>query len=320
MDSDRVEQIGARGSQMRATTFEGEVDFQRMAKLLSAIRDAEGDHWPSSFHLRILLQSPAFLPQWHTQFWEDAAGQLVAFSLIAENSPVIAIHPAVRTELLEGEILKWAISRSRSVARERGDVTPIHIAVRADDMLRDNLLRRLGFLPIADRVQRMTRPLAGELTEPGVPQGFAIRSLNGVSDLEDYSRLYYESFSSSSSTNVRALPRLSTEGNLPELNLVGIDPNGKLAGFCLCSMGQEERRYPGRGEGWIDLVGTHPDVRRNGLGRALLVAGLHELQRVGAASAILSVGSTSPALHFYGSAGFKRAYDVLLYIEPMRVI
>jgi mycothiol synthase len=44
----------------------------------------------------------------------------------------------------------------------------------------------------------------------------------------------------------------------PELDLVVVAPDGRLAGFCVCGIPVEENAVTRRNEGYADPVGVHP--------------------------------------------------------------
>lgn len=65
----------------------------------------------------------------------------------------------------------------------------------------------------------------------------------------------------------------------------------------------EKAEFPG--EGWLRMVGTHPDARGQGAGRLVLLACLHSLKKRGYRSALLSTDDHRlPALKLYLSLGF----------------
>ena len=70
----------------------------------------------------------------------------------------------------------------------------------------------------------------------------------------------------------------------PELNLLAV-MGEEIAGICLCDVNKEHIARIGRQEGWVDILGVRRPYRRRGLGRALLLAGLHVLKEVGMQSA-----------------------------------
>ena len=94
---------------------------------------------------------------------------------------------------------------------------------------------------------------------------------------------------------------------------------GLIAGFCLCSLYDEENKRVGRREGWIGELGTIRGWRRKGLGRALLLHGLHSLKSEGLDTALLGVDSESltGAQHLYESVGFRIRDRELQYERPL---
>ena len=84
------------------------------------------------------------------------------------------------------------------------------------------------------------------------------------------------------------------------------DEPGTIAGFCICEIKDEDNKRTGRSEGWIELLGTIRGWRGKGLGRSLLLRGLHSLKEAGIQTALLGVDSESPtgATRLYESVGF----------------
>ena len=93
---------------------------------------------------------------------------------------------------------------------------------------------------------------------------------------------------------------------LPELDLVAVAPDGRLAGFCICGIPAEENAVTGRSEGYTDPIGVHPDFQKQGLARALMLTGLHLLRERGLAYAMLGTSSENVAMQAAArSAGFQ---------------
>lgn len=92
----------------------------------------------------------------------------------------------------------------------------------------------------------------------------------------------------------------------PELDLVAVTPDGRLAGFLVGWL--DEARQLAQ----IEPMGVHPDFRGMGLARALLFEGLRRFQSHGATEAAVETESgRSPALHAYQSAGFAPAHTII---------
>ncbi len=76
----------------------------------------------------------------------------------------------------------------------------------------------------------------------------------------------------------------------------------QIVGECLGRASEQG----GPHDGWIGIVGVHPDWRGRGLGRAVLVRGLRTLQRAGFERASLHVAAENdPALKLYRSQGME---------------
>lgn len=76
------------------------------------------------------------------------------------------------------------------------------------------------------------------------------------------------------------------------------EPDGGLAGYCIYWLVADQVH--------IQNLAVHPEHRRRGLGRFLLVQALAEAERAGASSAVLEVReSNRAAQELYGSMGFR---------------
>lgn len=85
------------------------------------------------------------------------------------------------------------------------------------------------------------------------------------------------------------------------------DAPGTFGGFCVIALFKEDNKRRGVREGWIDLLGTTRGWRRVGLGRSLILHGLHALKNAGLDTALLGVDAASPtgAHRLYESVGFR---------------
>lgn len=80
--------------------------------------------------------------------------------------------------------------------------------------------------------------------------------------------------------------------------------DSRLAGFCWTKLHQPDP-VDGGVAGEIYVIAVHPDFHGMGLGKALTVAGLHHLHRVGASRGMLYVDATNhSAVKLYENIGF----------------
>src|SRR5690606_23095723 len=91
---------------------------------------------------------------------------------------------------------------------------------------------------------------------------------------------------------------------------------GPLTGFCWTKVHREVD--PPMGE--IFVIGVHPDHHGEGLGRALVVAGLDHLSSSGITQAMLyTEADNEPALGLYNSLGFELRHQIVVFelgIDP----
>jgi ribosomal protein S18 acetylase RimI-like enzyme len=70
-------------------------------------------------------------------------------------------------------------------------------------------------------------------------------------------------------------------------------------------------------DGWIADLGTRRGFRKMGLGRAMLLTGLHQLRAKGMETALLGVDSENPssAMGLYESVGFRKRHTIVSHLK-----
>jgi ribosomal protein S18 acetylase RimI-like enzyme len=135
------------------------------------------------------------------------------------------------------------------------------------------------------------------LPEPALPDGFTLRPLAGADELPAYEALY-------SFAPVAADLRRTLLHDPDYLYLVAVGPDGALVSFCECSVDRAEWALGGRRTAWIDYLGTRPDYRGRGLGRALLLAAMRRMHEADAERvALITMGANERAQRVYRQVG-----------------
>ena len=100
---------------------------------------------------------------------------------------------------------------------------------------------------------------------------------------------------------------------------MAIAPDGTLAACAWCHIHAERNQRAGRLDGTIGVLGTRRGHRRIGLGRALLLTGMHRLRAANMSNADLGVDASSPtgANTLYESVGFTTAFSRVLYSRDL---
>lgn len=114
---------------------------------------------------------------------------------------------------------------------------------------------------------------------------------------------------------------MAEPGIKPELSIVAADrATGEVAGFCMIAINDEEIKRLGVRRGWIDILAVRRPYRRHGLGTALVLAGLQNLNHAGMAQAALGADSENltGATRIYARAGFQVHTTQVIFSKMMR--
>jgi mycothiol synthase len=268
---------------------------------------------------------------WH--LWHDATERLVAFArlhLTSVEEPGAAplsegrfwlyVHPDMRRQGIEDAMIAWAETQTRTFAQTPGGSSCYRLftTAREDKQERRDLLARQGFRPVR-YFFTMHRSFATPLTPAAVPAGFWIRPIQMPQDLAAYVALGNAAFAAhwhhQEETEDDLLHLMQDPGYRPELDFLAIGPTGDLAGFCTCTL---DKLFLPKQSGLVLGLGTHPRYRGIGLGRALLLTGLHRLREQELLGAEISVDGENPtgAVRLYQSVGFATYETWISYFRP----
>jgi len=153
--------------------------------------------------------------------------------------------------------------------------------------------------------------------KPLFPAHIGLRDYVRRQDEEEFAAAYTETFADhwgeEPHTTADEQHRSGAPSFQPQDNLLAINSDGEIVGFCLLDQQGSEA-----GEGvlpMIDDFGVRPAYRGQGIGRALLLAGMGRLANRGAIAVGLFVDSASqyPSIHLYESVGFARRENVTIF-------
>ncbi len=320
--------------------YAGEANLEAIAHLFNACEAVDRlDQGTSVAELRQAFESPSLDKERNMRFWEDANGQLMGSgqmwipphgAAVVEGFLRFRVHPNARGSNLEMQVIAWGEERMREVSRERGMSVKLRSSTRNDQAERIALLDSCGFT--ADRyfltmerrlVADAERSLYLPIPEPQFPEGFVLRHSQGEQDAEAWVELHNQSFfdhwNHFDLTVEEHKHCLSDLDYRPEHDLIAVSPDGTFAGFCHCHIATPDNIRSGRNEGWVGILGTRRGFRRMGLGRAMLLAGLHQLKAAGVDTAKLGVDSQNAnnALRLYESVGFCKAFTRIFYVKDV---
>ncbi|MFM7425730.1 MAG: GNAT family N-acetyltransferase [Elainella sp.] len=326
-----------------ARAYQGETDLQPIADLLNECEHTDQeDSYYSASDLALGYAEPGFDPHQNVWLWERV-GRLVAYADLGIPAPEaidtsidcflwFRVHPDERWQGLETEILAWAEQRLLAEVKHLAtagaavETLPIQLTVGC----RDHQVERIAFYESQGFVYErcfltMTCRLDNPVPNPVLPDGYRIVQSRGAEDAAAWIEMYNQTFIDHWRFHPALLEEhlywLSTPVYSPELDLVATAPDGSFAAFCLGYIDREFNQQKHRREGWIGSLGTRRGFRRQGLARAMLLAGLQKLQAAGMDTAKLAVDTQNPnaAQTLYESVGFRKLHAQFSYTRQLRL-
>lgn len=237
--------------------------------------------------------------------WESA-GELVGVAHLAEREEAyFQVHPAHRTAL-EPAMIDWAESLRSEAA--------LGTFVFDYDALRQRLLRARGYAPTAwGGVTRHLRLGAAPLPPVELAAGYTLRPtrLDDPTDEAAVAVLLNRAFNRDfhSGPEIHNFTRYAPSFH-PQMQLVAVAADGALAALAAVCYEPTHRH------GIFEPVCTHPDHRRRGLARSLMLEGLNRLKALGGETASVETGDDEAANALYEAMGFTEAYHGLYWQKP----
>ena len=312
--------------------YAGETDLPAIAALINDCLTVDHSEDQISIdELRHQYENQDFNQERDLRLWVDATGELCAVAscwLPPAEEPEqrahcgFSIRPQLRHQGLESEILAWAEDLARQVAGDRQKTVKLRSGARTNHPERMTLLEAHGFT--AERTfYRMQRSLSEPIPAPQLPTGFQVRCLHGDREVAAWVEAFNQSFMDHWDFHPLTVAQrqhwMAAPDYVPETDLVAVTEDGTIAAFCLVLIRTQENGLTGRSEGWIGDLGTRRGFRRQGLGRAMLLHGLHALNAQGLETVLLAVDSANPtgALRLYESVGFQVQRSTIAYVKPL---
>ncbi len=316
---------------LSARSYVGDRDLEAIADLVNICEKVDRlDEGTTISELQQEFNQPSLDVARDIRLWEDAEGKLIAFAQLSISEPgeVIdgwlwfRVRPDARSGDVEVAIVAWGETRMREVEQQLGARVKLRSWVRAENADRISVLESCGFKP--DRYFfRMARSLSEPILEPQFPEGFALRQFPGEEDAEAWVEMFNQSFIDHWNHHDLTLDKFKYDLAKPDyrndLDLIAVAGDGTFVAFCYCEISVGECDRTGRNQGWIGCLGTRRGFRKIGLGRAMLLAGLHRLKAAGVETAILGVDAenSSGALRLYESVGFHNIRNSISYVKDV---
>jgi mycothiol synthase len=233
-----------------------------------------------------------------TVAWETEQGELAAILHPFGNGEIhLHIHPRLRDPELETEIFTYAVEHYAEVTKNG---TKIIAPIFTDDILRQQILTRLGFSKRSGWNRHYWRDLNAPIPESPAPSGYVVRSMGDENEHSTRSWCSWRAFhsdepdsnydgDSSWSRNIQSAPLYRRD-----LDIIVATLSGEFAAFCTIYYDDYTRSAV------TVLVGTTAEHWRHGLGKTVMLEGMRRLKRLGCPR-VISTAAEEPADALYHS-------------------
>jgi GNAT superfamily N-acetyltransferase len=246
--------------------------------------------------------------------WEDDNGAVLGWSLVSPNEGVfdVFVHPSERNSARRVEMLAWTENRMRE---QQGKDSVTIASVFVDDEVWINMLTKNGYtLDTEERTYVHMVHSLEDIPVPKLPDGFTVRSVRGVEEADARAEVHAAAWArpgfQSWMTGERYRAFMTAPDYRHDLDIVAVAPDGRFAANAMMWYDAENAM------GHYEPVGTNPEFRRMGLGKAVLWEGLRRVKALGAREATVDPVEDAPvAMGLYVAAGFQPINKIVTYTK-----
>jgi len=234
-----------------------------------------------------------------TRVWEADGGRIVAAAL-SEGGRQLHPHVHPRYRWLLDDVVAWSERAAASAGSEE-----VLLHVWDHDAGMERLAERRGYRPTGGwEILRGLRFDTGPLPEPVVAGGYVMRATrDDEADHRAIAELLNAAFGRSfhHAGELRNFQALAPSFRR-DLDLVAFAPDGSFAAYAAVCWDSANAH------GIFEPVCTHPEHRRLGLAKALMLEGMRRARAMGAEVIDVGTGDMDPANALYASLPFTEVY------------
>ncbi len=291
--------------------YQSESDLIDMQQLLMAGRLRTGDwrYWHvGELAWDWLMVACHLSAREHIRLWHNIAGELVGYAMLGEDSAFNwQVLPEYEWQGIEEQALAWAAMRLAKLRQTDAVLwsKSLVATARQDDERRIAFLQQHGFHYGGEWIEvNMLRRLDATIPQCPAPDGYRVRAVeaNETAERAAAQRAVWQPWTVGDVSAEDYARFMQQPGYEREFDIVAVAPDGVIAAYV---------------NGWLDPVnhigdfgpvGTSPNYRRRGLGRAVLLECLRRMQASGMDRVCVSTSvSNAAARRLYESVGFHMA-------------
>lgn len=294
-----------------ASFANSDTELEEMRELL--IRSYAADHRPFNWRLSLFenwyfasqyLEPPEYFTN-RAQLWRNEQGRLVGFIIRYYSSTHLQILPDHR--FLEEEMLAWA-ERHWS-----GEKQCLQTHAFQHDRYRQSLLAQRGYKDRGVSAYIRVYDLQKEIPSPTLPPGFKIISMAENASTAERIDLENKIWGRTDMDEAWFAGKSSAPTYSSDWDLVVVSPEGKQVASCLVWVYEQTQSAE------IEPLGTHPNFRRMGIARAMVLETMRRLKACGIR--YLYIGSDPDpdysANHLYASLDPAEMYLERVYVKNL---
>ena len=239
---------------------------------------------------------------WHT------GSELSAFAYVDEYANLwFEIAPGCSSGEIENEIIDWGVRVQRQRNQATGENFTLDHACEASNTHRQEVLARNGFVQQSERILLFSRELTGSNEYPVFPPGYSWRTVLPGDAVESLVDLHRAAFGTEKMTVELRQAIMNAPQYEMDLDLLALAPDGSLAGFCICSVNEDNKS-----SGHTDPIGIQPLHQSRGLAKALVTVGINLLAKKGVKTVRLGTSSKNTSMQ-----QLARSLNFSCYSEKM---
>ena len=287
-------------------------DLERFTDLFNQVNGMAGSEKAYDVeYMRQFLSQPSCRPE-ENCYLAEIQGLPVGFVLMSPETTIGRVVAAGgvlehrRGKGIGRQLVRFSVRHARSLAAR-----VMHVEAGSDDAATRRILEAEGFRPVKRYWQMRWR---GDSVPPiALADGFALRAFNPGQDEEGLTKLQNASFGPTWGFNPNTVEDIHARVRLKRSDPEGIillTNAGGLAAYTWTLRASNDSASTG----WIAMTGVHPDHQGQGLGTAVVVAGMTYLKAKGVDAAELEVDSENAAAReLYLKVGFQRFRETVWY-------